>query len=80
MFSDVVFDEMYKILESLEPDYAYESIYNKKDVIEMLANMKYVIWLSDRGLDRTQKKSDMIKLFRKEMTIEYEKRMNIGIR
>lgn len=47
MFSDVLSDSYYEILESIDPEYSYEEIYIPNEVIKMLAHIRYVTLLSD---------------------------------
>jgi len=47
MFSDVLSDSYYDILDAIDPEYSYENIYTPNEVIKMLAKILYVIVLSD---------------------------------
>ena len=47
MFSDVLFDNLCAILKSIRRDYAYQSIYPRAEVINMLTSMLTLINFSD---------------------------------
>jgi hypothetical protein len=49
MFSDVVYDSLETILDSLKPNYAYEGVYPRNVVINMLTSMRLAILVSDMG-------------------------------
>ena len=54
MFCDVLFDLYQEILEAIDPDYSYGEVYTPEEVVKMLAQINYVIMLSDfRNYDDT---------------------------
>ena len=50
MFSDVLVDLYYEIVKSIDPDYSYEEVYTPFEVIGLLAQINYVVMLSDFAL------------------------------
>lgn len=78
MFSDVIFDCLCEIEESLNPDYAYPEIYFPKEVIRMLEQMYYVQMLSDALLpddSYTMSLEEMRKIAHKRAINVYNRNM-----
>jgi hypothetical protein len=79
MFSDVLFDAYHGILEAIDKEYSYIEIYPPRDVIKMLAHIRYVTMLSDcRMLDGSFSKSleEMRKISFREAKKDYYRQMN----
>lgn len=82
MFSDDIFNAKSSILHSIRIDNAYEEIYSKQHVINMLTRMNLLILISDHQqpgeIMTDQEKNRLLDYARQMATYEYESRMVDG--
>lgn len=76
MFSDVVFDTMQEIIDSMSPSYAIPEIYPPEKVMQMLALMKELVLRSDATWEELLVPEEKIKELAADWAkTEYEKHM-----